>query len=112
MMTETDVLIVGASLAGLCVARAAASGGARTLLVDAAPVLGNRPNPATLLTELLWRRTGLPLVEEAVEREFSGLKLGGPSGSARSSGCVPSTWTAGSSTEASPSGPGRHERRF
>jgi flavin-dependent dehydrogenase len=30
--------------------------------------------------EPLWRRTGLPLIEQAVEREFSGLKLGGPSG--------------------------------
>jgi len=30
--------------------------------------------------EHLWRRTGLPLIEQAVQREFSGLKLGGPSG--------------------------------
>jgi flavin-dependent dehydrogenase len=30
--------------------------------------------------ELLWWRTGLPLIEQAVEREFSGFKLGGPSG--------------------------------
>jgi flavin-dependent dehydrogenase len=30
--------------------------------------------------EPLWRRTGLPLIEQAVEREFSGLKLGAPSG--------------------------------
>ena len=80
MMEETEVLVVGASLAGLCAACAAAGGGARTLLVDAAPVVGSHSNPATLLTELLWRRTGLSLIEEAVEREFSGLKLGGPSG--------------------------------
>lgn len=80
MMAETEVLVVGASLAGLCAACAAAGGGARTLLVDAAPAIGSRPNPATLLTELIWRRTGLPFIEEAIEREFSGLKLGGPSG--------------------------------
>ena len=80
MTAETEVLVVGASLAGLCAAWAAAGGGARTLLVDAAPVIGSRPNPATILTELIWRRTGLPLIEQAVEREFSGLKLGGPSG--------------------------------
>jgi digeranylgeranylglycerophospholipid reductase len=80
MTAETEVLVVGASLAGLCAACSAASGGARTLLVDAAPVVGSRPNPATLLMEPLWRRTGLPLIEQAVEREFSGLKLGGPSG--------------------------------
>jgi flavin-dependent dehydrogenase len=30
--------------------------------------------------EPLWRRTGLPLIEQAIEREFYGLKLGGPSG--------------------------------
>jgi digeranylgeranylglycerophospholipid reductase len=80
MMAETEVLVAGASLAGLCAACAAAGGGARTLLVDAAPAVGSRPNPTTFLTELLWRRTGLPLMDEAVEREFSELKLGGPSG--------------------------------
>ena len=72
--------MVGASLAGLCAGCAAASGGARTLLLDAAPLVGSRPNPATVLMEPLWRRTGLPLIEQAVEREFSGFKLGGPSG--------------------------------
>jgi flavin-dependent dehydrogenase len=80
MTAETEVLVVGASLAGLCAACAAASGGARTLLVDAAPAVGVRPNPATILMEPLWRRTGLPFIEQAVEREFSGFKLGGPSG--------------------------------
>jgi flavin-dependent dehydrogenase len=53
-------LVVGASLAGLCAAYSAAHGGVETLLVDAAPEIGARPNPATLLMEPLWRRTGLP----------------------------------------------------
>jgi digeranylgeranylglycerophospholipid reductase len=77
---EVEVLVVGTSLAGLCAAYAAANGGARTLLVDAAQEVGVRPNPATLLMEPLWRRTGLPVPGEAVERELSGLKFGGPSG--------------------------------
>jgi flavin-dependent dehydrogenase len=58
--------VVGASLAGLCAAYSAAHGGAETLLVDAAPKIGAHPNPATLLMEPLWRRTGLPLPEIAV----------------------------------------------
>ncbi len=74
------MLVVGASLAGLCAAYAAARSGARTLLMDAAPEIGARPNPATLLMEPLWRRTGLSLPEDAVERELSGMRLGGPSG--------------------------------
>lgn len=72
--------MVGASLAGLCAAYSAARGGARTLLVDAAPEVGARPNPATLLMEPLWRRVGLPVPEGTVERELSGMSLGGPSG--------------------------------
>jgi digeranylgeranylglycerophospholipid reductase len=77
--TETEVLVVGASLAGLCAAYSAARSGARTFLIDAASEVGARPNPATLLMEPLWRRTGLPVPEGAVERELSGLRLGGPS---------------------------------
>ena len=72
--------MVGASLAGLCAAYSAARRGAETLLVDAAPEIGVRPNPATLLMEPLWRHTGLPLPERAVERELSGMRVGGPSG--------------------------------
>src|SRR5919205_2936748 len=77
---ETGVLVVGASLAGLCAAYSAARHGATTLLIDGAPEVGARPNPATLLMEPLWRRTGLPVPPDAVERELSGLRLGGPSG--------------------------------
>ncbi len=78
---EAEVLVVGASLAGLCAAEAAARGGAGTLLVDAAPEVGARPNPATLLIEPVWQHiTGLPVPEDAVRRELSGLRVGGPSG--------------------------------
>ena len=77
---ETGVLVVGASLAGLCAAYEAARNGAETLLIDAAPEIGARPNPATVLMEPIWRRTGLPIPAEAIERELSGLQLGGPSG--------------------------------
>jgi digeranylgeranylglycerophospholipid reductase len=77
---DTGVLVVGASLAGLCAAYSAARHGVATLLIDAAPEVGSRPNPATLLMEPLWRRTGLPVPAGAVERELSGMRLGGPSG--------------------------------
>ena len=72
--------MVGASLAGLCAAYAAARAGAETLLVDATHEIGARPNPATLLMEPIWRHVGLPIPANAVERELSGLRVGGPSG--------------------------------
>jgi predicted flavoprotein YhiN len=50
---SAEVLVVGASLAGLCAAYSSAREGADTLLVDAAPEVGARPNPATLLMEPL-----------------------------------------------------------
>jgi flavin-dependent dehydrogenase len=75
-----EVLVVGASLAGLCVAYSAARDGAETLLIDAAPEVGARPSPATILMEPLWRRSGLPIPAGAVDRELSGLKVCGPSG--------------------------------
>jgi digeranylgeranylglycerophospholipid reductase len=71
---------VGASLAGLCAACSAARDGAETLLIDAAPEIGAYANPATLLIEPIWRCTGLSLPERAVERELSGVRVGGPSG--------------------------------
>ena len=72
--------MVGASLAGLCAAYSAAREGAATLLMDAAPEIGARPNPATLLMEPLWRRSGLPIPAESIERELSGVRVSGASG--------------------------------
>lgn len=46
---DTEVLVVGASLVGLIAAETAAASGARTLLVEAAPQLGARANPANLI---------------------------------------------------------------
>lgn len=75
-----EVLVVGASLAGLVAATEAAGGGVRTLLVDAAPEIGVRANPANVIMEPLWpsRTVGIP--EEAVTREFDGVQVAGPSG--------------------------------
>lgn len=76
---DTEVLVVGASLAGLVAAEEAAKSGARTLLVDAAPEIGARANPANIIMEPLWPDE-VPIPEEAVNREISGVRLGGPAG--------------------------------
>lgn len=78
MREGAEVLVVGASLAGLCAAYSSAREGAETLLIDAAPEVGARPNPATILMEPLWRRSSLPIPAEAVERELTGLTVSGP----------------------------------
>jgi len=77
---EAEVLVVEASVAGLCAAYSAARVGARTLLVDEAPEIGARPKPATLLTDAIWWRTGLSVSPGMVERELWGLRMSGPSG--------------------------------
>lgn len=77
---DAEVLIVGASLAGLVAARETARRGVSTLLIDAAPEIGARDNPANLVMEPLWPGSRVDLPEEAVTRELSGVRVGGPSG--------------------------------
>lgn len=78
-LLETDVLVVGGSLAGLAAAETAAHGGVRTVLVDAASEVGARPNPANVIMEPLWPKE-YPIPTSAVVRELTGVRVSGPSG--------------------------------
>ncbi|WP_047865438.1 NAD(P)/FAD-dependent oxidoreductase [Rubrobacter aplysinae] len=77
---DTQVLVVGASLAGLVAAQEAAKGGARTLLIEAAPEIGIRVNPANVVMEPLWPTQHFPIPDSTVTREYRGIEVGGPSG--------------------------------
>lgn len=77
---DTEVLVIGASLAGLVAATEAAKGGARTLLVDAAPEIGGRANPANVIMEPLWPTRTVDIPEQAVTRDYEGVEVAGPSG--------------------------------
>jgi FAD dependent oxidoreductase len=94
---EAEVLVVGASLAGLCAAYSAARVGAATLLVDAAPEIGARPNPATLLMEPIWRCIGLSVPQARSNENSRGCRWAAPPGAARSLASASSTWIAGPS---------------
>lgn len=76
---DAEILVVGASLAGLVAAEEAAKSGANTLLVDAAPEIGARANPANIIMEPLWPGE-VPIPRKAISRKLSGVKLGGPAG--------------------------------
>jgi hypothetical protein len=96
---------VGASLAGLCAAYSAALHGATTLLIDASPEIGSRPNPATLLMEPLWRRTDLPCPRARSKGSSLACGWAALPGMGHSSACAPSTLTGAPSIARSPSGP-------
>lgn len=76
---DVEVLVVGASLAGLTAAHEAAKGGARVLLIEAAPEIGVRANPANVVMEPLWPTQHFPIPDTTVTREYQGIEVAGPS---------------------------------
>lgn len=75
-----DVLIVGAGFAGLAAARAAASGGLRTLVVEAKPRIGARPHTSGILVEEAFQALRPP---DALVRRVRKIRLTGPDRSTR-----------------------------
>jgi len=74
---EVVVLVMDASLAGLCAAEAATRGRGRNAPDRCRPGGRGVPQRGHASVELLWRHTGLPVPEDAGEWELSRLRLGG-----------------------------------
>ncbi len=70
-----DVLIVGAGFAGLAAAKAAASGGLRTLVVDSKPRIGARPHTSGILVEEAFQALRPP---DHLVRRVGKVRLTGP----------------------------------
>lgn len=73
-MERTDVAIVGASLAGLAAALAAAREGAAVTLLEAKREIGVPPGPAITAHDKWWPE-GIPQPEHTVARRLAGSKL-------------------------------------
>jgi len=74
-----DVLVVGASPAGLSAAREAADSGVKVLLLDR-KTDWQEHHPANTFFESMWRRTGLPLPSKCVTHRLDGMQLVSPGG--------------------------------
>lgn len=80
-MQTADVLIVGASVAGLHAAGAAARGGASVLLLETKAELGVPEAPAQLAFDFLWTASEHPPAS-TVRRRLAGVRLRSPTNAA------------------------------
>lgn len=76
-----DVLVLGASVAGLAAARAAAQGGARVTVLEAKPDLAEPAPTAVVAFDFLWAADVTPQADE-VRRRLDGVRVQSPGGHA------------------------------
>jgi flavin-dependent dehydrogenase len=77
---DADLIVIGASPAGLAAARKAASGGCSTLLLDKKEAPGTPPHPANTFFKGMFDPSGETVDNSYILRELRGAKLVAPSG--------------------------------
>ena len=75
-----DIIVVGASPAGLMAAWKASQAGARVLLLDKKERISSGPHPADTTFEGMFKRTGLNIQSEYVVHRVKGMHILSPSG--------------------------------
>lgn len=77
---KPDVLVIGASLAGLAAARSAARAGARVVVLDPRDEMNARESPAVVAFDMLWGARTIRPHDDEVRRRLDGMRVQSPSG--------------------------------
>lgn len=77
---DADVLVIGASPAGLMAARNASSGGANVILIDKKSGIDTYPHPANTFFKVMFDKTGEAVDSSYVIKKLKGAHIISPSG--------------------------------
>ena len=78
--TDADIVVVGASPAGVMAAREAARMGAAVILVDSKHDMGYPPHPANTFFKFMMDRSKEPILDKYVVNRLRGMKIISPGG--------------------------------
>ena len=78
--TDADIVVIGASPAGIMAAREAARMGAAVILVDSKQDMGHPPHPANTFFKFMMDFSGEPILDEYVVNRLRGMKIISPVG--------------------------------
>jgi digeranylgeranylglycerophospholipid reductase len=78
---DADILVIGASPAGVMAARNAALKGAQVILIDGKEDMGRPPHPANTFFKFMMDASGEPILDDYVVNRLKGMKIISPGGS-------------------------------
>ena len=78
---DADILVIGASPAGVMAARNAALKGVRVILIDSKEDMGRPPHPANTFFKFMIDYSGEPILDDYVVKRLKGMKIISPGGS-------------------------------
>jgi digeranylgeranylglycerophospholipid reductase len=79
---DAEVVVIGASPAGIMAARSAAQKGIRVMLIDRKEDIGHPPHPANTFFKFMMDRNGEPILDDYVVHRLRGMKIISPGDSA------------------------------
>lgn len=72
---DTEILVIGASPAGIAAAQRAALEGAGVILIDRKADIGHPPHPANTFFKFMMDRNGEPILDDFVIKKLRGMKI-------------------------------------